>query len=195
MKAIIIYLFFSMAISVFCHAQITIGPRIGFNISDIKEFGVPFASDNNLFNPKISYHAGAFVKLPTSKKVFILGEIVYSRKGSRLQDQLGNRFNFRLNYLSMPTLVGIQINEWSVIFGPEFGLNVSEKNPNSDLDISLVGGFKYYSSKKMQLGLRFIQGLTALNNLGLSDGGGITGFNKLRNQTWQISLSHDLFEF
>ncbi len=93
----------------------------------------------------------------------------------------------------MPILIGIQINDWSVIFGTELGINVGEDRLNSTFDIGLVGGGKYYISKKTQLGLRFIQGLTALNNVGLSDGGGITGL-RLSNQAWQISLTYDLVE-
>lgn len=165
------------------------------NIADVKELGLPFSADNNLFNPKVSYHAGGFIKIPTSEKVFVLCEIVYSRKGSRLRDLLGNRFNFQLNYLSIPTLVGIQINEWSILFGTEFGLNVGKDRLNSAVDIGLVGGGKFYIAEKVQLGLRFVQGLSALNNFGLTDGGGVTGLNKLKNQTWQLSVTYDLVEF
>ncbi len=174
--------------------QISIGPRIGTNISDIKELSLPFSADNDLFNPKISYHIGGFIKVPTSEKVFLLGEVVYSRKGSRLRDFLGNRFNFRLDYLTIPTLIGIQINDWSVVFGTEIGFNVGEDRLNSAIDAGLVGGAKYYIENRVQLGLRFIQGLSALNNLGLTDGGGATGLNQLRNQTWQLSISYDLIE-
>ena len=172
--------------------QISIGPKVGLNIADIKELSLPFSADNDFFNPKISYHIGGFIKIPTTEKTFLLGEIIYSRKGSRLRDQRGNRFNFELNYLTLPTLIGFQLNDWSLFFGTELGIKVGDERLNSVIDFGIVGGARYYIADKIQLGLRFIQGLTALNNTGLVDGGGVTGLNRLRNQVWQLSLSYDL---
>lgn len=195
MKGIVLLISIVLFVSTVCQAQITVGPRVGLNVADIKEFGLPFSGGADFFNPKISYHAGAFIQIPTSEKVFLLGELIYSRKGSRLRDQNGNRFNFQLNYLSLPALIGIQINDWAVIFGTELGLKVGESRLNSRVDVGLVGGLKYYTSDRTQLGLRFIQGLTSLNNVGIADGGNITGLNKLKNQTWQISLTYDFQKF
>ena len=164
------------------------------NISEIRELGLPFSSGSNLFNPKVSYHVGAFVKIPSSEKVYLQGEVIYSRKGSRLRDQTGNRLNFRLNYLTIPVLVGIQLNDWSLLFGTEVGIKVGDQRANSLIDFGLAGGCSYYFSENLQLGLRIIQGLSALNNLGFNDGGGVTGLNQLRNQTWQLSLTYDLIK-
>ncbi len=195
MKAFIIPICILTALSSSCLSQITIGPRAGANITDVKELDLPFSGSNNFFNPKFSYHIGGFVKIPASEKIFILGEIVYSRKGSRLRDLSGNRLNFRLDYLTLPLLIGIQINDWSVLFGTEFAFNVGKNRLNSIVDIGIVGGVKYYIPEKVQLGLRFVQGLSALNNFGPTDGGGVTGLNRLRNQTWQLSVSLDISQF
>ena len=184
-----------LGLSQVCYGQISVGPRFGLNIADIKELSLPFSAENDFFNPKVSYHVGGFVKIPTAEKVYILGEVVYSRKGSRIRDQRGNRFNFQLNYLTVPTIIGFQINDWSLFFGTELGFRLGTRRSNSLVDVGLVGGAKYYIAEKFQLGLRFIQGLSALNNTGLVDGGGVTGLNRLRNQTWQLSLSYDLIQF
>ena len=176
-------------------SQITLGPRYGLNIADVRESGAPFAGDDDLFNPKLSYHFGVMTKIPTTDRVFLQGELLYSRKGSRLRDQLGNRVNLRLNYVTLPLLIGLQFNDLSVLFGAESGLVIGENKPKSSFDFGIVGEVDYYVGQRNQVALRFVQGVTLLNNLGISDTSGLSGFSQLRNQLWQLSIIHELVEY
>jgi len=175
--------------------QIEIGIRGGLNIADISEFGSAFSGGSDFFNPKASFHVGGFAKVPVTERVFLLGELIYSRKGSRLRDSFGNRSNFRLNYISMPILVGFQINDLSILFGTESGLNANNDG-NSAAEFGLSAGLKYYLRDKLQVGFRFVQGLTAINNIRLSDNSGNpVGFGRPRNQLWQLSVTRDLISY
>ncbi len=176
-------------------AQIDVGIRAGLNVSDIKEKGVAFSNDD-FFNPKVSYHLGVFSKIPTTERVFILTEAVYSRKGSRLRDFTGNRSNLNFSYLSVPILAGLQFNDWSVVFGPQLSFGVDSDVLDTNTEFSLVLGGKYYLDDRTQLGLRYVQGLTALNRITFVDSsGGAQGVGRLTNQLIQISLSYDLYSF
>lgn len=101
-------------------SDITVGPKVGFNVSNIS---------NSDANSKFSFHLGGFAEFKMNDFFAIQPELLYSRQGA--SDKIeGVKYKLRVNYLNIPVLAKLYVlDELSVDLGPEFAfaLNAKEK--------------------------------------------------------------------
>lgn len=163
------------------------------NIANIRQAGNIGGVGSGFYNPLFTHHIGVFGKLPFSEKAFLQPEINYSRKGSKPQDQIGNRFSLNLNYFTIPVLLGFQFDDLSVHFGPQVEF-LAEFEALDQVEVSLAGGLQYYLSDQTQVGFRFIHGLSPIGSAFFTDSTGApSGGVKLYNYLVQLSIYRTLW--
>lgn len=175
-------------------SEITIGPKVGWNITNISN-----SHDKN----KLSFVLGGFAEFKISDLLSIQPEILYSRQGTRDKGN-GVKVKNRLNYLNIPVLAKLNVwDELSVEVGPQFGfaLNARQKTKaggevvkrdiqyNNTFDFSFAFGVSY-NLENLMFSARYNVGLT--NVIEKDHFGG----NNNKNHVFQLSVGYrfgDLF--
>ncbi|MGN6195378.1 MAG: porin family protein [Ginsengibacter sp.] len=147
-------------------AQIKIGYKAGMNFSNIKR---TVDNDNNVLR---SFNTGIFSNFYLSPQCFFDVELLYSVKGyNGIMIPTGTTAN-RLNYLSLPVLLGWRADKRiEFLLGSEFNYLTKgvQKNKTGKriitnfyqkYDVGIDAGVRYSLSKKIKLEARYNYGLS-----------------------------------
>lgn len=123
---------------------------------------------------RTSFHVGLVGEIPLIPKIIsIQPEAVYSRQGFEYENLLGDRMQYKLDYVNFPVLAKLYLFKGlSIEAGPQFGFKVSEKvdykgennappqesNYNS-FDTALAGGVTFNFPGGVFLTGRYTQSL------------------------------------
>ena len=142
-------------------AQQKIGFKSGANIS---------TTVNSIAFPKnkLGWYAGAYYKLPLGAKSILQLELLYSKKGDKTNNAMDEPYHYRyFNFLSMPLMLGYNIDPRTKIFGgPEISylLNVNVFNYDFTdhhrprIDAAVCVGVGYQIFKKVGAEIRYNYG-------------------------------------
>jgi hypothetical protein len=161
--------FFTFLAFVFVNAalgQPTVALKSGINIATTKDL-IAFPKN------RLGWYAGISSYLPLGTKIFIQPELLFSSKGYSYVDFYDdNRAAMRLNYLSLPFMLGYKIDRRTEILGgTEVGYLLQASNMvngrNDDATssfpkrfvIGLAIGLKYHLLKKLGIEARYVYGL------------------------------------
>lgn len=114
-------------------AQVTFGPKLGLNISNINEkiIDKDVYGDATDFKSRIGFHVGAVVNAQISDYFSIRPELLYSTAGAKIEES-GMKLQLNYSYLSLPiNFVGsLPISDdfkLQAIVGPYFALGLGGK--------------------------------------------------------------------
>lgn len=144
-------------------AQISFGVKGGLNVNSM----LVKASDPNIKDwSEIGYgfHLGVYSKIPLSKKISIVPEIQYSRRGD---------VGIKMGYLEIPLMVSYSVAKFLEV---QIGINGALKIPSQDgvidsynsFDFGLTGGLNFPISNKLTLTGRYYYGLPSVRTVNLT---------------------------
>lgn len=117
---------FLLAVSLTATAQETsskIGIKGGLNYSTVTQGKFEEGPD-----PRTGFHLGLVGEIPLLPKFALQPELVYSRQGFEYDNLVGDRMQYKLDYLNVPVLAKIYLFKGlSIEAGPQFGFKISEK--------------------------------------------------------------------
>ncbi|MEG0795370.1 MAG: porin family protein [Odoribacter sp.] len=186
-------LLFSVAILLIFSAKaqmdITIGPKVGFNVTNITNFDM---------KNKLSVHLGGFAEFRFTDFLAIQPELLYSRQGTR--DKIdGDKYKLRVNYLNIPMLAKLYVlNDLSIDLGPELGFALNAKSKRKSGDTTVKTKIKENNTVVLNFAVGISYNwdnlmLSARYNIGLSnvmDKDKCDGNNK--NHVFQLSAGYRL---
>lgn len=181
-------------------AQVTGGVKAGLNLADQK-FSIDGTTAGHQL--KAGFHGGVYMIAMINDKFGIQPELLYSMQGSKLEFPLfGYDYVTSFNYLSIPVLARYNFTDrFSAQVGPQFGFLMSAEVEANDgnqttttdvkddykaMDISGALGGEFEIVGGLGAGIRYIFGLTKINEDDDSDG-------KVKNSNIQIYLKYRLF--
>lgn len=207
-----IFLVFSLSLftATLFSQQISIGPRVGYTLSDLK-FIFPdefrFEIDPNEFaKPLSSFHAGIDASMLLSDRFSIVASLLYARKGYTGEEQWPTGpadANWELHYVNLPILADFRA--WkglSLQGGVELGrllsarLKSAGENANvedffEDFDLGLVAGLEYRLGNGFFISARHVFGIYSIQTLEVTnDTGDVEGNLKTRNTATQLSVGY-----
>ena len=153
-------------------AQVTFGLKGGPNLSYMSiEKGINY-----------SFHAGAFSEMALNDFFFLQPELLYSGKGTTPRYMSAYDLECKLQYISMPVLVGWNVTDHlAILSGPELNYllegssftyddtkSVSAENFAS-WDLAMDFGLTYRISKKFKVEVRYSLGLVDVIDIMFSD--------------------------
>lgn len=168
--------------------EITIGPKLGWNITNISNMS---ESKN-----KMSFSVGGFAEFKFNDFLALQPELLYSRQGFRLKDD-GVKSHIRVNYLNIPILAKLYVLEGlSVDLGPQLGFALNGKSKTkyngttvknkitnvNTCDVSFAVGLSY-EYEAFMVSARYNIGLT--NVIDKDDAGGNN-----KNHVFQLSVGY-----
>ena len=122
-KLLVLAVAILVAGSVKAQMDITVGPKGGFNVTNISNWDA---------KNKFSVHVGGFAELRFNDFFAVQPELVYSRQGARDKEN-GVKTRLRVNYLNIPILAKLYVlDELSVDLGPELGFVLNAKSKIKD---------------------------------------------------------------
>ena len=217
MKHSVILLMLTLGVtSVFAQNKSVFGIKGGANLVNVAlddNLMLSMGRDNK-YQP--AFHVGLYELFSFNQKLYADVELLYSSKGYRDQQPsfttAGGSDDFRVNlhYISVPVLVGYRISEsFSALLGPEVSyLAAARQRSNGQsgdissiwdqrLDVGVAIGMNYVISQKLDVGLRYIHGLTntVSDELQLTnEQGNLIYMNdiKSQNRVFQASLGYRL---
>lgn len=187
------------------NAQSKTGLKFGANFTNLY---VDEVDDNNM---KIGFNAGLYHREYLTKNIAIQPEVLFSQKGSSVKYEGGfltgsGTYRYNLNYLEVPVLAMIKLNNFYVSAGPYAGLllSVNIKDVDDDGDIQEIenldrddfntldygvavgAGFDFDGGT---FGLRYSYGMNELGKEGTFAGQAI---NNAKNSALQLFIGFDL---
>ncbi len=142
------------------------GLRTGLNFSS-------FGGDAVSSDARVGFHAGAYYQYMATSSFALQPEFGFSLEGD--SDRSFTNMNLALVGKLFIT------NKFPVEFGPQLGFILSDDNFNSKaINVSLPLGASYQVGRKVSVGMRYVAGLSKVNDFG--------GENfKITNNTLQLS--------
>lgn len=176
-------------------AQVSVGLAGGLNVSSYTSYN--FTSDW-----KAGLHAGGYVEIPLSRKFALEADLLYSQKGGNYTVGSAGQYTQRLNYLSLPVLLGYRVTgKLSLQAGPEVGLLLSDMihsnggtfDPHAyrSFDKGLAFGAVYQLPAGFAIGLRYVAGfapITKTMNFTDFDGNLLGSGSYGSNRAFQLTL-------
>ncbi|GAB4499033.1 MAG: hypothetical protein OHK0019_35460 [Saprospiraceae bacterium] len=207
----LIFLVFSLALfaTTLFSQQISIGPRVGYTLSDLK-FIFPDElreiNPNEHSEPLSSFHAGVDASMSLSDRFGIVASLLYARKGYAGEEQWPTgpeATNWELHYFNLPILADFRV--WkglSLQGGTELGRLLSARLKSSDknayvkdffekFDLGLVAGLEYRLNNGFFISARHVFGIYSIQTLEVTDDtGNVRGNLKTRNTATQFSVGY-----
>jgi hypothetical protein len=195
-----------------------LGLRLGGSLARFRPTDAP--SGTNSSTPELGYQVGVRYQLPLTRQLSLVPEVQYSRERLRLQQQdAGTRVYYtgdshlRLDYLNVPVLVRLTLGKVYLEAGPQASLRLGghesgtfsghifsdtytyllDRGMDNDyrrLDIGPCAGLGLQVGTRLDVSLRAYQGLVSLSRDQLPP----YTFGELRRQTYQFSLTYQLFK-
>ena len=185
------------------------GVKAGWNLTLVKD--IPEGFEDFDISQRNSFHAGGFIEWYLYENIAVVGEFLFSGKGTVINFvdslQVKRETTVKLQYLTFPVLLQLDVGPLKLQAGPEFGLQLGEslKGYNretgalnkdfwdNEFNTSVVGGVV------LELGNLFIGGryglslskfgeYTKTDVNGDPDGTGTYG----RHSYWQVSIGYML---
>lgn len=172
--AVVILLFLFASIPSYAQ-QLKIGVKGGPGLVDVVAVRTPdgFGGEDSYYKMRPSYHFGVFGLIDLSSRFYVQTELLYANKGFRSNDPGASEANIHLHYLTLPLLLSYKISEnVHVAVGGELGYRLAARSKfdNSNLDVNAIykreidvgidAGLQYYFSSQINLGVRYIHGLS-----------------------------------
>ncbi|HEX6889112.1 MAG TPA: porin family protein [Chryseolinea sp.] len=166
------------------------GIKAGLNLANQTFSGNGYTTSPS-FLPGI--HGGAYVTWMFTEHLGLQPEVLYSAQGAKSGDQ-----KYKVNYVNVPVLVRYSVNDLlSFHAGPQFGVLTSAKftsgSSEQDMkdqvkgsDIGIAAGVGIDLPMKLNFSLRFIQGISNINDTDNST------INQ-KNYNLQLSVGYTLF--
>lgn len=160
-------IFLCIGLSNKSNCQIRSGVKFGPNLSKGK-----FEQGDTEF--LLQFHLGLLSEIPLSKKVYLRPELLYSKKGWKVNNVVINNVvtntsnSIRIDYLNLPIIMGYKLSEKIAIStGPELGLKLNIKfpsglDPYEDIDTGWVIGGSYLAATKIGFDIRYVHGFKGL---------------------------------
>ena len=180
--------------------QFNLGFNAGLNISSLS-YG---SGDNN--SSIVNFNAGLTTQYSISERLFIRAILLYSIKGySSLLIPQGT-VHTRLNYILIPTLLGVNLNRnFAFLLGPEFCIlthasmktgndNTNRTNNFEKFDLGLDVAVLYNFNRKFGIELLYNYGFIKVERFYYYDtNGNVTGFERAgKNRVFAINLIYNL---
>lgn len=173
----------------------------GVNVSTLKN-GSGFPKN------RAGFYGGVCLQIPINKKLSIQPELLYSSKGSMVNQALnsGGYKSNRFNYLNMPVLLNYKFDKKTeFLIGPEFGYLLSVKSilvggtaidftkqylPKFDFSASI--GVQYLITKNITIETRYNYGFKMIYYI---DGAGMPHTEtKQANRVFQLGIKHSFLK-
>ncbi|MBL7840044.1 MAG: PorT family protein [Cyclobacteriaceae bacterium] len=176
-----------------------VGIKGGLNVTNL------YVDDVDDENPRYGFHLGVYTQLFQSDVFAIQPEILYSTKGTRIEDNsdlYDATLDFNLNYIDIPVLAVFKLGDAAEIHvGPYFGylLNANvdvdgDVDGSDDIDRDNFKSWDYgisagvgFNVGPVQLGARYNYGLQKIADSDLADG--ILGDSKNSNAQVYVSFN------
>ncbi len=194
MKKILLSILFVSFLGINTYAQgVSFGIKAGLNIANQK-----FSNNGLSVTPTaiVGIHGGAYLTIMFSEHLGLQPELLYSAQGSKYSFS-GSTVTTKINYITLPILLRYNVNDLiSFHAGPQLGVVASAKsvsgsnstdvkNQLKSTDLGLAFGGTIDLPIKLNITLRYILGLSNIDNTGSS--------GTYKNNTIQISLGYKLF--
>jgi opacity protein-like surface antigen len=130
----------ALMITLGVNAQVKYGVKAGLNVSQAGSGTLKGADGNSMdidaSSMLVGFHAGAYVAFDFGPLLGLQPEVVFSLQGEREKD--GNDdMKTHLNYINVPVLLAIKpLPNFSILVGPQVGVNVYKSMSNGDVTIS-----------------------------------------------------------
>lgn len=169
MKKIFLVLISILVIKTTIAQRAHLGFKAGLNMSNL------VYENTGQSDYKLGFHAGLLSHIHVNRKFAIQPEIVYSQQG-RVQHIANNKYKVNLNYINIPVLAQYMFGKgYRLEAGPQLGLLVNGKVRYLDTettvsdnykpaDLGLAIGFGYLSHSKIGIDLRWVFGLSNIND-------------------------------
>ena len=144
------------------------------------------------------FQAGAFANIGLSRMVAIQPEVLYSQKGAKAKDVVGD-YSTRLQYIDVP--VALHVNADGLFFeaGPQVGfllaadnragaVSTDVKSVTNSVDFGYLAGLGYQRKTGPGIGLRYNGGFSNVPKAVTS--GNTTVQGNIRNSVFQLYLSY-----
>lgn len=193
----VVLLGLSILISCGLHAQLKYeaGLRAGLNVSTQTTKG---EATNVESSWKPGFHGGIFGTVFLLDKLAAQLEVLYSQKGSKWTDPYFSGKD-NLGYIDIPVLVRFQVMDLvNVHAGPQFSFLTCAKQIPDDMDsydassyygntdIGLVVGAEVNLSMKLNIAVRFVEGLSVTTSPAYY-------IDEWKNRVIQVSIGYILF--
>jgi len=135
------------------------GIKGGINFSSLN------GSDDGSFKSLTSFHIGILKEFILLDNLALQPELLYSTQGAQIKN---SDDNYKLNYLLVPVLAKIYLNEsFNIHAGPQFGLLLGEtKNvtpvESKSFDLGIAAGLEYELTNGISITGRYIWGQNSM---------------------------------
>jgi hypothetical protein len=179
-------------------SQVSGGIRLGVNLANqkLEALGISVTPDS-----KLGLLGGLYLTANVTDKFAIQPELTFSSMGSKDTSD-GEEFVAKLNYLSLPVLLRYNITEnINIHVGPQLGFLLSAKgevdgdsedikDQYKGIDFGAAVGLGV-DFGKFNGGLRYVAGLSNINDIGEIDGFDLD--LSVKNNSFQIFVGYRLF--
>jgi len=157
------------------------GVKAGLNLNDTKH-NQPVAGKKDHSKPYLASNFGMYLQIRLYKRLSIIPEVMYIRKGFRFDDFDGSERKAIANFLELPFIFSYQIaNKIAVEAGPVVGLLLNSKfDPEFSTDFfddydweytakgigletGILAGARYNLTTRFSVGARYYKGLTDIS--------------------------------
>ena len=185
-KILVLPLFLLVAAA---NAQLTFGLKAGINVSNF--VGGDFQDYET--NALTSFHAGGLLHWKFGSLV-LQPEVLFSNQGAKLSKG-GTDSTFKISYIIIPVMLKYEMEGGLYLEGgPQFGLKISEENPNPNIDnfakdgdLSIGLGIGVHKSN-FGIGGRYVIGISKVGDF---DAANIDP--DFKNGVIQVSLFYTFF--
>ena len=144
-------------------AQISIGPKVGINVSNLSGLSLGDVKAKSL----VGFHVGGYVAFRFGS-IAIQPELLYSTQGAKIEDA-GSSENLKLNYFTVPVMLKFITKSGLYLeAGPQLGFKTGAKFGSADVketvndsDFSLDAGLGYLLNG-LGFGARYCVGISKL---------------------------------
>lgn len=170
-----------------------VGIKAGANLATMT-FALPGQSTTT--DNLVSYHAGFYATMMSSKKFGVQPELLYSVMGGTRAGK-----EIRMGYLAIPLIFRYQVfSIVSIQAGPQLSILLSATDSGADamsqysaMDFGLNAGLGVDITKRLHASLRYYAGLSNITTLDLASVTNTPGYDLVvKNHAWQVSVGYTL---
>jgi hypothetical protein len=152
--------------------RLSFGLKAGGNYSNYVNTNGEFTSDG-----LAGFHAGALIDFRITNNFYFQEEFLFSTQGAKMNNDLFNKENVQVRYLSVPCLFQFRTNIGLYIeAGAQTSLRLSDNTDKTtfthfakQLDMGVAGGIGYLSKAGLGIGVRYVGGVTKVADFNIND--------------------------
>lgn len=167
-------------------AQHNIFVKAGTNMSNI----IHKPESGREMSYKLGFQLGVGDRYEITNHFNMAAELLFVNKG----EASPHHDKVHLNYLSIPVVLGFNVGNFNFELGPQVGyLLFSNTDPVfSRFDASLLAGISYAATDRLNLNIRYVEGLSSIDSTYITDDGVTGTMIEMYNRSFQLSLSYRL---